>query len=338
MARTPPTRRGWFPVSILSVLLLLIVATALIVDLAWKAWYAGLADTGRNPWFRRAWSDYVDHTPPRREGERLIILLSNSQGYGREMACEDTYAGQLRSRFAVADTPTRIVNWSVPGGQFTDLITLAAAARSKQPSSIIAVVSPGSFTVPESVERALALWVSDTYRLLADPTIREALPEPLLQEARDLRLRIDIAAGRMGAAWRIRTLPSALLACNPSLAPFFHPQESINWFGRQPGLDAWTPVWRTSPNRTFEMWRYEAFLDQLTQAAPVSILIDMPLTERVRAGRTTPPDILAAAAAARGVRYLDLSADIPDQSFITATHLNLAGHDAFAARLARELP
>ena len=76
---------------------LIILAGCLLLNQAWDAWLAQQVEQDRNPCRLHGWREFIARTEPRRENESLILLLSNSQGYGREVDSSLTYAQQLQS-------------------------------------------------------------------------------------------------------------------------------------------------------------------------------------------------------------------------------------------------
>jgi len=109
----------------------------LLLALEWLAWdlvpYHNdptAAEVVRLERKRRGWPEYVAGT---RERERpLVVIISNSQAYGREMSdANETWAGHLRASLARHDPPIDIENWSSAGlhtGEI-ELLSMQAVER-----------------------------------------------------------------------------------------------------------------------------------------------------------------------------------------------------------------
>lgn len=160
--------------------------TLLVVDM-WMRAVVSLAatphsyDVPRNPHFRRGWADY---TSPRErpEGSRLVIVISNSQGFLREHPDGAlTYPARLE---ALLDPEGRgdviVANWSVAGAQSPEMIVLAARAAQHRPDVVVLVAGAGNFS-PLWVSYPLSFWLSDATALAYAPEVRSRLPDAFLE-------------------------------------------------------------------------------------------------------------------------------------------------------------
>jgi hypothetical protein len=338
--RSRPPRSVWFWV------LAGFVLTTLGFEVARRAWCRDLPNHLRNPGFRRGWYEYVGATPPRAPNEKVILLLSNSQGYGREVAEHETVAGRLQALLATESRTTRVVNWSLPGGQYFDFAVLAAAAQDLRPDMIILLAPSALFCSPDVPRAGTETWTTDVHQLLTRTAIRRRMQPADLSPRLSVSLWGDIILGRAWPPWRWRRRPVAWLATMPALRPLLPNEHDTTWiFPRPPGRTRGAPrapSKRTflAPDRTLVLAPAPAqrLLDQLQRAAPRVLLVDQP---RVASWHTQPDPAwpaLEELARARGIECLRLRDLVPDEEFVSATHLSAEGHDRLARRLLETRP
>lgn len=306
-------------------------------NLGWWYWRASLPPSQRNPFLHYGWPEMFLGTTPRQTGERLVVLVANSQGYGWEVADRQTYAAHLQARLSSESNPVRVVNWSIPGARYNEYALALAAARRLQPDTILVSLNPQVFdgAIPD---RAIRRWTSDSFALLADPDIDAALPAPVRARMTDRSLDLRIAAYDLWPAYRIRTLPAALLGDQRFLRPLFERQQSGMWFRyapmrgmvRRPPPDARTLV--MDPRLVTDL------LDLATSAAPRTVVIYMPFRDTPAEAVDLAWRTIARDCADRSITTADLSRAIGADGFLTGAHLSEAGHRAMANALAEILP
>ena len=306
--------------------LLFILVGCLLSNLAWDLWVEQQPAQGRNPLRLRGWVEYVSDTEPCREDETLVVLISNSQGYGREVESSLTYARQFQSIRQEAGRSVRVVNWSMAGLKYNELVTLAAAADRLNPSAILVVSSPRIFRGEGLRGNAISRWTSDAYYLLGYPAIRRRIPDVLRPGMVDLSLQADILAGSMWPAWRVRTFPSELLRRNSPLRGFLDPTNTT------------VRADRGNKDLAVDVSRVDAFLDVACSSAPSVYMVNMPLKSRHRLRERTPWIPVEEACRRRRIPSYDLCDQIPDKGFIDNRHLNARGHRLMAEKLNEVLP
>lgn len=317
---------------------LIILAGCLALNQAWDTWLARQVERDRNPCRLRGWREFVDRTEPRRENESLILLLSNSQGYGREVASPLTYARQLQVIRQGHGGPVRVVNWSVPGWNYNDMITLTAAARRLKPSAILVVFSPRDFRPENPGGKAVSRWTSDLFYLLGDAQIRQCIPRDVRPAMADLSLWADIAVGSLWPAWRARTLPAALLSLHTPLGSFLDAENTTRWFGTPRPLRRIANPPRAGAVLPVDAYRVDIFLRVLRDAAPFVCMVNMPLRGDARADEPSSWREIEQLCRERGMRTCDLYDGIPDDGFVSKTHFNSHGHGLMAEKLSEVLP
>jgi hypothetical protein len=338
--RSRPPRSVWFWV------LAGFVLTTLGLEVARRAWCRDLPNHLRNPGFRRGWYEYVGATPPRAPNERVILLLSNSQGYGREVAEHETVAGRLQARLATESRTTRVVNWSLPGGQSFDFAVRAAAAHDLRPDMIILLAASALFSNPDVPRAGTETWATDAHQLLTRTAIRRHMQPADLAPRLSVSVWGDMILGRAWPPWRWRRWPVAWLAAVPTLRPLLPNENGTTWlFPMPPGPSGGAP--QAPSTRTFRAPHRplvlapapaQRLLDQLRRAAPRVLLVHQP---RVASWHTQPDPAwlaLEELARARGIECLRLRDLVPDGEFVTATHLSADGHDRLARRLLETRP
>jgi len=316
--------------------LLGVVLFSLLTAAAFEAWYRCVDESRRSPFFRRAWVEHVLRTPPARSDEQVVLLISHSQGWGREVTDAETYAslleGELRARAPTA--LVRVVNWSVPAVSAPGFTILAAAAHRLRPSHLLFVASADQFctrTFFGADGSTRPSRASDLYYLLGYRDIRRHLPRDFTSRFYELGDWLDIALGRCWPGWRARTLPAHILTRWEVLKPFAKNDQEPVWFGpRQHRRLVREPM----PPALPETRMLDTFLATATASAPRVTWINTPVHSRWR--EEPDPGIASIEAACRshGAIFHDAQAVLPDDAFFTATHLEAAGHRLMAAYLA----
>ena len=319
--------------------LLFIALGILLSHLAWSTWYDRLPPSPRNHFFHFAWEDYIALTEPRRPGEVLLVVVANSQGYGWEVESEAIYTRIAERLFTERGLPVRVVNWSIPGARYNDVIVALTEARRLNPTLLIMSLSPHTVTDPGKNTDRLSEWSTHLYHRLNDPSIRAALPPDVMADMTDWRMDVERWFGRVWPMWRNRSLPSALLAEQPVLRPYFERGHAGIWFR--------FPEWRTRTampreenqgHPVVDIPRAEVLLDVAVAAAPSVVWINMPFRRDQQMAVQAGWAALVPLCEARDVVPLDWSAAIPDEGFVTGAHLNRDGHRLFAEKLIGWLP
>jgi hypothetical protein len=296
-------------------------------------WQSGLSNEIRNPGHRRGWYEYVRAIPSARTGEEVILVLSNSQGYGFEIPARNTYANWLQSNLRIQERNARVVNWSVPGASYFDFLVLAGAARDLKADHILFVLTPAPLCEPTHSSLEGRHWTSDLHYLLNDPSLRDRLSPDQLSNRLSPGIWADIRLGAIWPVWRWRAWVPAYLAQTKALRPLFPMEKDSTWFapptfyGHQP----------KPPSAPLNEPAARRLLTLLREASPNLMVVNMPLAEKWR-GANPARDQLEKITKELSIRHLDLEASLEEEHFITATHLNALGHLEMARLLTGAIP
>ena len=318
--------------------LLIILVGCLLSNLAWDSWLAHQTERDRNPLRVRGWREFVAGTEPCRENETVILLLSNSQGYGREVDSSLTYGQQFECIRRNAGCPVRVVNWCIAGIKYNEMITLAAAAQRLKPSAILVVLSARTFKATDLRGKAISRWASDVYYLLGDPAIRQRIPEQLRPGMVDLSLQTDILVGSIWPAWRARAFPIEFLRRSTPLRGFLDPTTTVVRTGRNAPRRPVVNPSTAAAVPAVDVSLVNAFLDVVCSSAPSVYMVNMPLRSGHRARERTPWMPVEQACQGRRVHTYDLSDQVPDEGFMDDRHFNARGHRLMAEKLNEVLP
>lgn len=303
-------------------------------------WHAGLSDR-RNPHFRRTWVEHVYGASPKQDGEKLIVIIGNSQGYGREIEDGRTYAALLeRSLSSKSGATVRVLNWSIPGGAGPEFVLLAAAAIRVRPDAVVLVSSPGNYarmrSDPGSGGSGCARWASDAHFLLAFHDVRRYIPEPFIRRFTSCATRAEAWIGRFFRLWRYRDLPASWV----SFHGWFSLPENRLRAGR------WTWFFRNSETRRgrrlppaggLDLASLDFFLEALSGTRFRKVFVLMPVHSAAR-GRY--PDFAGEVRSRfdeAGGELWDLSSTVSDGHFLSVSHMNEQGHIRMAHLLEERL-
>lgn len=316
-------------------LLVLIVAEA-VAYVALNAWIPQphCYQAVRNPNARRNWVRYTEPLD-REHDQKLVIIISNSQGFGREIENEtDLYTALLPQELAARNASNVVVaNWSAGGMGGPEMVILAARAAEHNPDLIVFV----SHTRPFSrgrVHDPISFFNTDISELVYLPDVRNRLPEKFLNqyEANDhadaLKTRLSLA--QLGTRWfeprgdrwfpdiakphraakdkaygtpKLDKTGRWLLAQTMRVATAKRKNQSVLWVSMPLGKRYCTPGgWET----------FARFPDELNEQLHKQI------------GDTAQVN----------TQVLDATDLLPSNQFYTAAHMNEEGHAAFAQWLA----
>lgn len=341
-SRTPPGApvKGNRPGLALLAFALAFMLVSVGFEAAFEAWQTRIGSgRQRNPHFRRAWVEHVRDATPARRGEFLVVLIGNSQAYGREVEEVQSYPAQLQLALTQElRAPARVVNWAIPGGDGPEFVLLAAAAQRLRPDVLLLSATPANFdrsniAVRRWPERRQA-WASDAQYLLGDPGVRRFVPRAYLDRCFEPIDEVDVRLGSWWRLWRHRTLPAAaLLRWGPLRAAeaWFAPE---SWFVRPAPLP---PIAKRSAQGTVSPELVGWYLEAARGAAPRSVFALMPLHSAWRDHHGEWCRECRAVLVRSGAVFWDLSGALPDRHFLTATHLDAAGHARLAKLLAARL-
>ncbi|MBN1672797.1 MAG: hypothetical protein JXR37_17265 [Kiritimatiellae bacterium] len=304
-------------------------------------WHGACSGGRRNPHFRRAWAEHVSSAFPRQPGERLIVIISNSQGYGRELDDAQTYPRLLEGKLAERlNGPVRVLNWSVPAGVGVEYVLLGAAAARLAPDVLMLVAGPGNFDASwlrvDTDPARRAAWPSDNRYLLGFGDVRRRVPREFLSRYIRPIDWVDIMLGRACPVWSYRHLPAAWLMRFRPLHAFERSPEKETWF-YGPSRAPARPVLVYPPIAV----DWDLVRDYLGATQGMSgtrrVFVSMPLHTRRRGRASGFLARMRADCAAAGVEVWDCAGILPDHQYFVTTHADREGHEVFAEHLARRL-
>ena len=207
----------------------------------------------RNQYFRRAWPEYVRGLADAAQGYRRMIVLGNSQIFGREVLPDTTYPGLLENLLNAApqpgDLPWRVENWGAPGGFGHSLTLLAAKALAQQPDVLLIVSLSNNFSTV-NCDSPLTYSAFDTPLLAAESEVLAQLPWSFLTRHVTLEMWLSLCAKRYSGLVRMsdHLWEAAMRHCDwdfPKIRGVGHAGKETYWF-KPPvqGYDAPSPASR----------------------------------------------------------------------------------------------
>lgn len=272
--------------------------------------------------------NWVEYTRPRpkRPNERRIILISNSQGYGREMLDTSLIYPKQLERLLNARDPRHtytVANWSMDGGGGPEMVVLTARAVQHHPDAILLIAYSENFTDKRS-RRPLSYAKSEVQSLAYVGEVRRRL-SPWFVETFQVTRPIGWLSARSG-----------LIRCRES---FIEPGRPIQFgkahFGKVRKLRSWK-------GRGTELLE-EAYRAASQAKGARFVIVGMPLNEQGFSASTMPRaqgyiDAARTVLASKpGTAVLDATHLFPPEQFLTPDHFTANGHRAFAEWLADQL-
>ncbi len=135
------------------------------------------ASPARNPFFRRGWPE---HTNTAGTGPRRIVLIGNSQLYGREVGPDDVVSAELQRLLdqlsgTGAQQRWTVENWGAPGGLGHDQMLLCAKALQTGPELVILAPMSNNYGSSVSASR-IGFSALDIPLLAGEPGVLAQLP------------------------------------------------------------------------------------------------------------------------------------------------------------------
>lgn len=346
----------------LLIVLLCLVLTVLSAELA--ARFSVLPDiytvdeVRRNHYFRRGWPEYLS---VERQNDHRIIIISNSQGFGREVDESAIYPTLLEHRLNREQfegfTDWKVENWSLPGGNFPEFMVMAAKAAAVQARYVIV-----SFYLlnlkPSFLDRDISFFLNDSARFLTEKEVYYNLPKSFRKRHVSWESIVGFAATDTFAFLRAKEyLLEKFLKGGPiqgkkkSAAVFFTFGDFSLWEGwfyneklRRPLAYRKTNFASLKPAALYYHRASLQFIRELDQTYAKTnkklILASMPLCKRVLMStepqRRFNADIEQMSKDLH-LNYTDFSFSVPDTEFVLFTHLNAQGHVLYADLLQEKL-
>ncbi len=100
----------------------------------------------RNPYYRRAWREYVKSFPPKKKNVFRILFISNSQGYGKEFDADCIISSRMENFLNESGKGKfEVLNLSVGGGQAPEFLFLVGISKKLNPDLLFFSLSPANF-------------------------------------------------------------------------------------------------------------------------------------------------------------------------------------------------
>ena len=331
-------------------LFLLLLALAEVAARLWGPAMPSCATDRRNPYRFRGWPEYVAGARELIASNRVLVVLSNCQGYGAELPGRLGYPAALQDRLAEGavrgDPDWKVVNWSLDGATSIEYVILAARLKELKPAAVVASLAYADFRA-EHFNEGWRYSRSDVARLATRPATIRNLPRSFLRRHAQVEDSLALwafdrvallRAAEYGWSWLEARLPGSHYAL---YAP------AINYRPwRLEGLAAWRPAIRpigVPRDQDLDLaydGRSAAMIDELAAALAAAdvpaVLVAQPFRDASPGGDGFAAD-LATAAAKHGLPFWNLQAAIPPEEFLTSNHLTRRGHRALAGELAGRL-
>jgi hypothetical protein len=304
----------------------------------------------RNPYRFRGWPEYVEAARGLAASNRVVVLLSNCQGYGAEHPGRLGYPAVLQTMLneqaPAGERPWRVVNWSLDGATSIEYVMLAAYLRDVRPAAVLVPIAFADFRAEHFAE-GWRYSRSDVSRLAVRPSVWRRLPRAFLRRHAPVE---DVLA-----TWAFDRLALLRVA-----------EYGWSWLeGRLPG----SHYTLYAPAINYRPWRIEGLRPLVHKIRPVGMPLDQELNllydERsavmvdelaaVLAASGLPVALAAqpfrdkhlyarqfardleAAAGRHGLACWDLRRAIPAEEYLTSNHLSRQGHRRMAQELATRM-
>lgn len=308
----------------------------------------------RNHFYRRGWLEYTSF---KRSNDHRIILISNSQGYARELPENLIYPTLLENKLNKSKfqglNDWRVENWSLPGGNFPEFIILAAKAATIKARIVIV-----SFYIlnlkPSFFNQDISFFLNDTNRLLLDSKIRSKIPENFLKRHFPKKVHFKTFFQNYSATLKAKEYlfnkeifsikkPSPLLR---DIVFFINGPQGFKetWFYnhslRRKQANQKTDFVHLKHAGLFYRRKSLRFLEEyvttLKDSGKQIMLVSMPLCSKLLLSRR-PQEKFSKDATficrQLDVSFLDASFLLPDDEFILFTHLNIENNKRYAELL-----
>ncbi len=284
----------------------------------------------RNPFKDRFWLAYTEPRP--HPTDRLVIVITNSQGYLIEGKGEDCYSSRLKALLNEQDPEHRytVANWSLPGSNAGELVVLAARAIDHHPDLVILSSFSNNFG-EEHTKFPLSFARNDVEQLGYLPSVRSRLSPQFIKHFKVNRRRGKLAAY------------SSLMNLHESLAFWIRDprsKEDRDW-SKVPNKPPIESV-AVTPTGAKMIEEIHNVLHQGMPETPV-LVVSMPLgREHIKPETwSTSESFLTESQHIFGkdpqFTLLDARDIAAPERYYTATHLDAQGHDQFARYLLPEV-
>jgi len=306
-------RKGIFQAIVTA--LLVVTAAELLASMVVFGLSSHSYSTDRNAHAAWFWPQYT-LPRPRAADERLVIVISNSQGDARELKAAEAYPAMLERLLNESDRARTyaVANWSAPGIHSPEMTVLAARAAEHRPDAVLLVSFSQNFQ--DFGRRApFAASKSDIGHLAYLPQVRQHLSPWFLKRFRITSRRTWLAAR------------SCLLQLHEAFVGLVKGRTMRHAYL----LEA--RPWTKASSRQLDEF-YLTFREGLP-TTPLFV-VNMPLNPKRFVPQTWPhveqfdERVHAQIGGRPGVTVLDAATLVAPRHFLAATHLDAEGHEVFA--------
>jgi len=312
--------------AIITALVVIAAAELLARTTMGRVEFAHSYDESRNPNYRRAWPAFTEPRP-REPNEKLIIVISNSQGFAHELKDADhCYTEQLEERLNQnnPDKSVTVANWSLGGVSGPEMLLLVARAIDHNPDMLLLITHSNPFS-HHRLNNPLSFYLSDAGQFAYTQPIRNRLPGWFIRQHRvyDPATLLEAHSG--------------LIQCRSTFIEQRHRRWHIASAAERPRRGKpklyHAPEVRDSGDKMLR-----ACVDVFRDVRPDSpvLLVNMPLCQPKWTEQAWPrlqsfgERMDAIAQKTQGVTAIDATEAIEYDLFLTHTHLSAQGHAQFA--------
>ncbi len=331
----------------------LLLALLVLAEGAARLWGPAMPSSAgmrRNPYRFRGWPEYVEAAHGLTETSRVVVVISNCQGYGAEhpgrLGWPAVLQNVLNEQAPDEKRPWRVVNWSLDGATSIEYVVLAAYLRTMNPEAVVVPIAFADFRA-EHFDEGWRYSRSDVARMATRSGVRRHLPDAFRRRHGKVEDTLAMGAfdrvallraAEYGWSWLEGRLPGshyALYAPGINYRPW-----------RIEGLRSWAPKIRpvgVPLDQDLDLLydeRSTAMVDELVEVlaahpAPVAVAVQ-PFRDKHLYASLFAKD-LEASAARRGVACWNLQKSISAENYLTSNHLSRRGHRRMAEDVAARL-
>jgi hypothetical protein len=312
----------------------------------------GSLEDNRNPFRFRGWPEYIRDVGQGPKGA-TIVLISNSQAYSGEYLGRQIYPTRLEKllneRRAGGRADWKVLNWSSDGMTSIEYVLLARYLQLNPPSLILAVTGFADYSL-EHANRGFLHCRTDLPRLATRPAILRGLPLSFLQRHARVEDWLAFAMYDRVALYRLKEyLWSWLDVRLPGIHTLFY-APAVNYRPWQLKGKAWLPEMELPRPPAEEIqFTYDGrssqllaeYLEGLKNAAVPVVIVAQPRRALLQDARAQWDAAfikdLEAQAAQRALPLWDMRDALPNDEFLTSSHLKPPNHERFAEQLCDRL-
>lgn len=312
----------------------------------------GSLEENRNPFRFRGWPEFIRDVGRGPKGA-TVVLISNSQAYAGEYLGRQTYPARLEEllneRRVGGRSDWQVLNWSSDGMTSIEYVLLARYLQLNPPSLILAVTGFADYSL-EHANRGFLHCRTDLPRLASRPAILRGLPRSFLRRHGRIEDGLAFAVYDRVALYRLKEyLWSWLDVRLPGIHSMFY-APAVNYRPWQLKGRAWlSEMELPRPEGGDIQFTYDGpsrdmlaeYLDGLKKTGVPVVVVAQPRRALLQDARARWDEAfirdLAPQAESRGLPLWDLRDVLPDDEFLTSSHLKPPNHQRLAELLCDRL-